>query len=216
MSSTQRDEPGQFPVKSSKIEGQSSTTAVQQATTYGKEENQHQSSGTIPTGTKRKRNTIPPRTLNADPLAQFIGTDTIAEALINDVLTKVLLDTGAMIDLMPIGYAKATGLEVKPLLLITNRHVTMSLAAGQYSKAVGYMEFNLKIPGVSNYNMDRLALLSKDDCNYFKRVPVVLGTKTLDSTMYAMKEGEMELLDEVWRQTKNQRSFAKLWELVGF
>ena len=184
--------------------------------TYGKEENQHQSSGTIPTGSERKRNAIPPRTLDADPLAQFIGMDTISEALTDDVPTKVLLDTGATINLMPIGYTEAAGLEVKPLLLITDRHVTMSLAARQHSEAVGYTEFNLIIPGVSNYNMDRLALLSKDDSNYSKRVPVVLGTKTLDSIMYAMKEGEMELSDEVWRQTKNQRSFAKLQELVGF
>ena len=131
--------------------------------------------------------------LNADPLAQFIGMDTIAEALINDVPTKVLLDTGATIDLMPIGYAEAAGLEVKPLLLITDRHVTMILTAGQYSEAVGYMEFNLKIPRVSDYNMDRLTLLFKDDPNYSKRVPVVLGTNTLDSIMYAMKEGKMEL-----------------------
>ena len=196
---TQGDESGQFLVKSSKIEDQSPTTAEQQATTYGKEENQHQSSGTIPTGSKGKRNAVPPRTLNADPLAQFIGMDTIAEALIDDVPTKGLLDTGAMIDLMPMGYAKAAGLEVEPLSLITDRHVTMSLTAGQYSEAVGYMEFNLKIPRVSDYNTDRLALLSKDDSNYSKRVPVVLGTKTLDSIMYAMKEGKMELLDEVWR-----------------
>ena len=45
--------------------------------------------------------------------------------------------------------------------------------------------------------MDRLALLSEDDPNYSKRVPVALGTKMLDSIMYAMKEGEIELLDEV-------------------
>ena len=64
--------------------------------------------------------------------------------------------------------------------------------------------------------MDRLALLAEDDSSYSKRVPVALGTKTLDSIMYTMKEGEIELLDEVWRQTKNQRSFAKLRELVGF
>ena len=89
--------------------------------------------------------------LNADPLAQFIGTDTIAEAVIDDVPTKVLLDTGAMIDLMPISCAKAAGLEIKPLSLITDKHVTMSLAAGQYSEAVRDTEFNLKIAGVSDY-----------------------------------------------------------------
>ena len=72
-------------------------------------------------------------------MEQFIGMDTITEALIDDVLTKFLMDTGAPIDLMPIGYAKATGLEVKPLSLITDRYVTMSLTAGQYSEAVGYI-----------------------------------------------------------------------------
>ena len=137
--------------------------------------------------------------LNTDPLAQFIGTDTIAEALIDDVPTKVLLNTGATINLMPISYAKAAGIEIKPLSLITDKHVTMSLAAGQYSEAVGYTEFNLKIPGVSNYDMNRLALLAEDDSNYSKKVPLALGTKMLDSIMYAMKEGEIELLDEVWR-----------------
>ena len=75
----------------------------------------------------------------------------------------------------------------------------MSLAAGQYSEAFGYTEFSLKVPRVSNYDMERLALLAEDDSNYSKRVPVALGTKTLDSIMYTMKEGEIELLDEVWR-----------------
>ena len=102
-----------------------------------------------------------------------------------------------MIDLVPISYAKAAGLEIKPLFLITDKHVTMRLAAGQYSEAVGYTEFNLKIPGVSDYDMDRLALLAEDDSNYSKRVPVALGTKRLDSIKYTMKEGEIELHDEV-------------------
>ena len=137
--------------------------------------------------------------LNTDPLAQFIGTDTITKALTDDVPTKVLLDTGAMNDLMPISYAKAARLEIKPLSLFKDKHVTMSLGAGQYLEAVRYTEFNLKI---SDYNMDRLVLLAEDDSSYSKRVSVALGTKTLDSIMYAMKEGEIELLDEVWRQIK--------------
>ena len=97
--------------------------------------------------------------------------DTIAEALIDDVPTKVLLDMCSMIDLMPINYAKAAGIEIKPLSLITDKQVTMSLAAGQYSEAIRYTEFNLKVPRVSDYDMDRLALLSEDDSNYSKRVP---------------------------------------------
>ena len=164
---------------------------MQWAGTYGKREAGNQPSQAPPVKLRRKQNTIPPRTLNANHLAQFIGMDTIAEAFIDNVPTKVLLDMGAMIDLMPISYTKATGLEIKPLSLITDKHVTMSLVAGQYSEAVRYTEFNLKVSGVSDYNMDRLTLLAEDDSNYSKRVSVALGTKTLDSIMYAMKEGEI-------------------------
>ena len=194
-----RVKPGQHMVDLTKNDDRPQTPSVQRAETFGKREAGNQPTQAPPVKPKRKLNAIPPRMLNTDLLAQFIGMDTIAEALIDDVPTKVLLDTGAMIDLMPISYAKAAGLEVKPLSLITDKLVTMSLAAGQYSEAVGYTEFNMKIPGVSGYDMDRLALLLEDDSNYSKRVPVALGTKLLDSIMYAMKEGKVELLDEVWK-----------------
>ena len=188
---------------------------MQWAGTFGKREAGNQPIQEPPVKLRRKQNTIPLRMLNADPLAQFIGMDTIAEALIDDVPTKVLLDTATIIYLLPISYAKAAGLEIKPLSLITDEHVTMGLAAGQYSEAIRYTEFNLKEPRVSDYDLDRLALLAEDDSYYSKRVPVALGTKTLASIIYAMKEGKIELL-EVWKQTKIQRSFAKLRELVGF
>ena len=186
-------------IESTKTNDLSQTPTVQQAETFGKGDSRIQPTQSPPIKPKRKQNALPPRMLNADPLAQFIGTDTIAEALIDDVPTKVLLDTGAMINLMPVSYAKASGLEIKPLSLITDKRVTMNLAAGQYSEAVGYTVFILKVSRVSDYNMDRLALLAEDDSNYSKRVPVALGTKTLDSVMYTMKEGEIKLLDEVWR-----------------
>ena len=141
------------------------TTSVQWAETFGKREAGNQPTQAPPLEPKRKLNAIPPRTLNADPLAQFIGMDTIAEALIDDVPTKVLLDTGTMVDLMPISYTKTAGLEIKPLSLITDKPVNMSLAAGQYSEAVRFTEFNLKIPGVSGYDMDRLVVLLEDDSN---------------------------------------------------
>ena len=107
-------------------------------------------------------------------MVQFIISDTIAEALINDVPTKVLLNTGATIDLTPVSYAKAARLDIEPLSMITDKHVTLSLAAGQYLEAVGYTEFNLKVLRVADYGMDRLALLAEDDSSYFKRVLVAL------------------------------------------
>ena len=40
--------------------------------------------------------------------------------------------------------------------------------------------------------------------------------KTKDSIFEVMKEGEMDMLDNVWRQVKNNRSLSKLREEIGF
>ena len=43
-----------------------------------------------------------------------------------------------------------------------------------------------------------------------------IGTKTKDSIFEAMKEGEMDILDNVWKRVKNSCSLSKLREEIGF
>ena len=42
----------------------------------------------------------------------------------------------------------------------------------------------------------------------------MIGTKTEDTILEAMKEGEIELIDSTWKQVKNNRSLSKLWDEV--
>ena len=44
----------------------------------------------------------------------------------------------------------------------------------------------------------------------------MIGMKTKDSIFKAMKEGEMDMLDNVWKQVKNNHSLSKLREEIGF
>ena len=41
---------------------------------------------------RKKHNAVPPQLLNADPLAQIISTETIADVIIDDVEACALLD----------------------------------------------------------------------------------------------------------------------------
>ena len=54
--------------------------------------------------TRKKHDAVPPRLLNADPLAQIIGTETVADVIINDAEARALLDSGATADLMTLAY----------------------------------------------------------------------------------------------------------------
>ena len=56
---------------------------------------------------RKKHDAMPPRLLNADPLPQIIGMETIADVIIDDVEACALLDSGATADLMILAYAKA-------------------------------------------------------------------------------------------------------------
>ena len=90
------------------------------------------------------------------------------------------------------------------------------MALGYSSPVTGFVEYNLWVRGVSSYDSDQVTLLAKDDTQFMKEVPLTIGTKTEDSIFEAMKEGEIDILDNVWKQVKNNCSLSKLREKVGF
>ena len=64
--------------------------------------------------------------------------------------------------------------------------------------------------------MDQVVLVTDDDTQFGKEVPLMIGTKTEDTIFKAMKEGEIEMLENIWKRIKNNRSLTKLREEVGF
>ena len=45
---------------------------------------------------------------------------------------------------------------------------------------------------------------------------MTISTRTKDSIFEAMKEGELDILDNVWKRVRNNHSLSKLREEVGF
>ena len=148
---------------------------------------------------RKKHNAVPSRLLNADPLAQIIGTETVAEVIIDDAEACALLDSGATADLMSSAYAEARGFDVGPITELSDRYVNLNLALGYSSPVTGFVEYNLWVKGVSSYDSDQVTLLAKDDTQFSKEVPLTIGTKTEDYIFEAMKEGEIDMLNNVWK-----------------
>ena len=154
--------------------------------------------------------------MNADLLAQIIGTETIADVIIDDAEACTLLDSGATADLMTSACAEARGFDIRLITKLCNCYVNLNLALGHSSTATGYVEYNLCVKGISSYDSDRVALIARKDTQFSREVPLTIGMKTEDSIFKAMKEREMDMLDNVWKQVKNNHSLSKLREEVGF
>ena len=146
--------------------------------------------------------------LNANPLAQIIGTETVADVIINDAETCALLDSGATADLMTLAYAKARNFDIRSMTELSDCFINLRLAAGFKTTLSGYIKYNCQIPGISSYNSDRVALVAEDNTPFSKEVPLSIDMKTEDTILEALKEGEIEMLDSVWKRVKNNRSLS--------
>ena len=152
--------------------------------------------------------------MNADLLAQIIGTETIVDIIINDTEACALLASGATTDLMTLAYAKARNFEIRLMTELSDHLINLRLAAGFKTTLSSYIEYNLQIPGTSSYDSDQVALVVEDNTPFSKEVPLTIGMKTEDTILEALKEGEIEMLDSVWKRVKNNQSLSKLQEKV--
>ena len=159
---------------------------------------------------RKKHDAVPPQLLNANLLAQTIGTETIAEVIIDDAEACALPDSRATADLMTLAYAKARNFNIRLMTELSDRFINLRLAAGFKMTLSGYVEHNLQIPGIASYDSDRVAFVTEDNTPFSKEVPLTICTKTEDTLLEALKEGEIEMLDSVWKRLKNNQSLSKL------
>ena len=159
---------------------------------------------------RKKHDAVPPQLLNVDPLAQIIGMGTIADVIIDDAEACALLDSGATADLMTLAYGKARNFDIRLMTELSDCFINLRLAARIKTTLSGYVKYNLQIPGISSYDSDRVALVAEDNTPCSREVPLTIGTKTEDTILKALKEGEMQMLDSIWKRVKNNRSLSKL------
>ena len=63
---------------------------------------------------------------------------------------------------------------------------------------------------------DQVALTAHEDTQFSQEVPLTIGTRTKHSIFEAMKEGKMDMLDNMWKWVRNNCSLSKLREKIGF
>ena len=160
--------------------------------------------------TRKKHNAAPPHLLNADPLAQIIGTETAADVIIDDAEACTLLDSGATADLMTQAYAEARNFNIRLMTELSNHFINLRLAARFKTTLSSYVKYNFQIPKISSYNFNQVALVAEDHTPFSREVPLTIGTKVEDTILEALKQGEIEMLDSVWKRVKNNWSLLKL------
>ena len=95
---------------------------------------------------------------------------------IDGIISKALIDSGAMISMMSRGYCDEHGYEIQPL----DHLVPIEGSRGADVPYLGYVEVRMHIPGINSFNRDVLMLISHTTTHYHQRVPILVGSHIID------------------------------------
>ena len=73
---------------------------------------------------------------------------------------------------------------------------------GTRTGAIGYVVIQVRVEGVPSYWEDQVALVVPDNTPFGKKVPVIIGTPTINRLVRSMKETEFETAPKEWQYAR--------------
>ena len=106
--------------------------------------------------------------------------------------SKALIDSGAMILMMSRDYCDEHGYEIQPL----EHLVPIEGNGGANVPYLGYVEVRMHIPGINSFDRDVLMLVSHTTTCYHQRVPIQVGSRTIEQVTNCISEDELQSLSQ--------------------
>ena len=105
-----------------------------------------------------------------------------------------LLDSGAQMSTITISQAKKMGLKIQDLESLLD----IEGGGGIAIPYIGYVEVNLQIPEIRNYNEDALMMVMNDS-RYGDKVPFAIGTIHIHTALKEMTKDEWDNMTLSWQ-----------------
>ena len=124
-----------------------------------------------------------------------MGCSNKAPVIVDRQETTALIDLGPQVSSVSPQFCEELALQIQPL----GQLLELEGTGGAAIPYLGFMEVNLHIPGITNYNEDVL-LLVIPSTTYSEIVPVMVGSKIIDRALSLMAKGELAEVSMTWRQ----------------
>ena len=117
-----------------------------------------------------------------------MGPEDIGQTITDGELVTALIDKGASINMVIPLFVKKYGLVVGSIQDLNKHHgqILVSSSGGYYTKPIRYVLVQVQFPRIPLYDEDQVALVIRDQSGFSLRVPVVIGTSTIDWVVWAL------------------------------
>ena len=131
--------------------------------------------------------------LNPDPIACLVGYSNEAPANCGWGETTTLIYLGAQVSSVSAKFGEDLTLQIKPL----GQLLELEETGGAAIPYLGFVEVNLEIPGIRNYN-EHVLLLVIPPMTYSETIPVMVGSKIINKVLSLMAMGELVKATMTW------------------
>ena len=132
---------------------------------------------------------------NPNPWARILGRANETDVEIDGIISKALIDSGAMILMMSRGYCDEHGYEIQPL----DHLVLIEGSGGADVPYLGYVEVRMCILGIHFFDRDVFMLISHTTTHCHQRVPIQVGSHIIDQVTSCISEDDQHSLSKSWK-----------------
>ena len=111
------------------------------------------------------------------------------------IISKALIDSGAMILMMNKDYCYEGGYKIQPL----EHFVPTEGSGGASVPYLGYVGVRMHISGINSFDRDVLMLVSSTTTRYHQRVPIHVGSHDIDHVTSCISKEELQFLSQSWK-----------------
>ena len=121
-------------------------------------------------------------------------------AIIDGQRERVLIDSGVQSNAMMPAYMKEHKMKVQPVHNLALHPTLIPICGiGGHMAALRYVIINVQVEGIPSYCEEQVALVIPNVTQLGLKVPVILGTPTIQWLCHQMKESEIQTAPEEWQ-----------------
>ena len=131
---------------------------------------------------------------NPNPWASILDRANETDVDIDGIISKALINSGAMISMMSRGYCDEHGYEIQPL----DHLFLIEGSRGADIPYLGYVEVRMCILGNHSFDRNVLMLVSHTMTHYHQRVPIQVGSCIINQVTNSISEDELQFPSQSW------------------
>ena len=152
--------------------------------------------------------TSPYKYWNEDALSRWLGMENLGWAILDGIRTQVLVDNGARVNSVMPAYVQEHNLGVHPISELDHSlnpyrdHIPLVGLGGGQAEPLAFTLMRVQIEGMPRYDEHQVLFVLDDPSTFSARIPVILGTPTINRVLQTMKETEMHNAPAEWQTAR--------------